>query len=221
MQERLKGLAAAVLVYALIIVNQLGIAFAIRFVTFDWLTTSLLCLYILGIAVLIFWLGQKLDLLGTSFAPIKKHLGLIFIAYACIFANNLLAGLILTGTGGSDPANQVTVMKVMSLLPSSVMLCMTIVFAPISEEVLCRGIIPRLVFKGYEKFGYLVGAFIFALLHNLNDLTSPISWLIYGGMSLIITFLAYRTKHLEVSMGLHVLVNSIAMLMILFLKSFV
>ena len=71
-----------------------------------------------------------------------------------------------------------------------------VVVAPLGEEIICRAVIPRLIFKGHEKIGYLVGALVFCLFTHTKYLGS---WVIYGGMSLILTWVAYRYKRVEYS----------------------
>ena len=49
--------------------------------------------------------------------------------------------------------------------------------APICEEILCRGIVPKKIFRGKENLGFVVGTVVFALLHQPSNLPSL---LIYG-----------------------------------------
>ena len=60
-----------------------------------------------------------------------------------------------------------------------------------------------------KKLGYLVGAAVFAYLHGPSNLGS---WIIYGGMSLILTWVAYRYKRVEYSILLHLTMNAFAFL---------
>ena len=81
------------------------------------------------------------------------------------------------------------------------------VLAPICEEILCRGIIPKKVFRGKESWGFVVGTIVFALLHQPSNLSSL---LIYGGMSIVLSWTAYKTQRLEMSILLHMIVNGVA-----------
>ena len=81
-----------------------------------------------------------------------------------------------------------------------------VLIAPICEEILCRGIIPKdLPWK--KKLGFVVGAIVFTLLHMPTNLPSVI---IYGGMSTVLTWTAYKTERLEMSILLHMILNGIA-----------
>ena len=52
-----------------------------------------------------------------------------------------------------------------------------------------------------------MGAIVFALLHMPTNLPSVI---IYGGMSTVLTWTAYKTERLEMSILLHMILNGIA-----------
>ena len=80
------------------------------------------------------------------------------------------------------------------------------VLAPIAEEIIFRGIIPLKIFKGYESWGYIIGGLLFALFHGPTNI---MSFVIYGGSSVILTLLAYRTRRLEVSIAVHMLNNGL------------
>lgn len=87
------------------------------------------------------------------------------------------------------------------------------VLAPIAEEIIFRGIIPQKIFKGYESWGYIIGGLIFAIFHGPTNI---MSFVIYGGASVILTLLACRTRRLEVSIAVHMINNGLpAILMLL------
>lgn len=107
---------------------------------------------------------------------------------------------LLRQLGEATTANQEIIQGVASLAPQLAMGLLIVVVAPLGEEIICRAVIPHLIFKGHEKIGYLVGALVFAYLHTPSNLGS---WVIYGGMSLILTWVAYRYKRVEYSILLH------------------
>jgi len=57
----------------------------------------------------------------------------------------------------------------------------------------------------------IVGAIVFALLHTPTNLPSVI---IYGGMSTVLTWTAYKTERLEMSILLHMILNGVAFCLI-------
>ena len=136
-----------------------------------------------------------------------KDLARLVLSYLVIFTSNLFGSALLRLMNESTTSNQSTINNLVqnSSLISS--FCLLVLIAPICEEILCRGIIPKKIFRGKEKLGYLVGAVVFALLHTPTNLPSL---LIYGGMSTVLTWTAYRTERLEMSILLHMIVNGIA-----------
>ena len=98
-------------------------------------------------------------------------------------------------------------MELQARAPFFAMGMVVVLVAPILEELLCRAIIPRLIFRGAEPIGYLAGALFFTYLHGPSTLGE---WVAYGGMSLILTWVAYRYKRIEYSICLHMTLNALA-----------
>ena len=131
----------------------------------------------------------------------------LVLSYLVIFATNLLGSLLLRLTNEATTNNQSILNGLVqnsSLISTFFLL---VLIAPICEEILCRGIIPKKIFRGKEKLGFVVGAIVFALLHMPTNLPSVI---IYGGMSTVLTWTAYKTERLEMSILLHMILNGIA-----------
>ena len=182
-----------------------------------WLTSrqfpllqSGLLVGILSIAVLIvFIIGARKTQLATfnlSFFK-AKDLARLVLSYLVILATNLLGSLLLRLTNEVTTNNQSILNGIVqnsSLISTFFLL---VLIAPICEEILCRGIIPKKIFRGKEKLGFVVGAIVFALLHMPTNLPSVI---IYGGMSTVLTWTAYKTERLEMSILLHMILNGIA-----------
>ena len=61
--------------------------------------------------------------------------------------------------------------------------------------------------KDLARLGFVVGTIVFALLHQPSNLPSL---LIYGGMSIVLSWTAYKTQRLEMSILLHMIVNGVA-----------
>ena len=164
----------------------------------------------LSIVVLIaFIIGARKTQLATfnlSFFK-AKDLARLVLSYLVIFATNLLGSLLLRLTNEGTTNNQSILNGLVqnsSLISTFFLL---VLIAPICEEILCRGIIPKKIFRGKEKLGFVVGAIVFALLHMPTNLPSVI---IYGGMSTVLTWTAYKTERLEMSILLHMILNGIA-----------
>lgn len=78
------------------------------------------------------------------------------------------------------PSNQLAIQAMVQAYPLLLMVVKLVLFAPIMEEVLCRGLLPGL-FEGIEPLGHLASVLFFAWLHGPE---SPLAWLIYGGWGL-------------------------------------
>ena len=174
------------------------------------LLQSGLLVALLSIAVLTIFVisARKAQLATFNLSFFKaKDLARLVLSYLVIFTNNLFGSTLLRLMNESTTSNQSTINNLVqnsSLISSFFLL---VLIAPLCEEILCRGIIPKKIFRGKEKLGYLVGAVVFALLHTPTNLPSL---LIYGGMSTVLTWTAYRTERLEMSILLHMIVNGIA-----------
>ena len=174
------------------------------------LLQSGLLVALLSVAILtVFIFGaRKTEIATFNLSFFKaKDLARLVLSYLVILTSNLFGSALLRLMNESTTSNQSTINNLVqnsSLISSFFLL---VLIAPICEEILCRGIIPKKIFRGKEKLGYLVGAVVFALLHTPTNLPSL---LIYGGMSTVLTWTAYRTERLEMSILLHMIVNGIA-----------
>ena len=174
------------------------------------LLQSGLLVALLSVAILTVFIfsARKTEIATFNLSFFKaKDLARLVLSYLVIFTSNLFGSALLRLLNESTTSNQSTINNLVqnsSLISSFFLL---VLIAPICEEILCRGIIPKKIFRGKEKLGYLVGAVVFALLHTPTNLPSL---LIYGGMSTVLTWTAYRTERLEMSILLHMIVNGIA-----------
>ena len=174
------------------------------------LLQSGLLVALLSVAILAVFIfsARKTEIATFNLSFFKaKDLARLVLSYLVILTSNLFGSALLRLMNESTTSNQSTINNLVqnsSLISSFFLL---VLIAPICEEILCRGIIPKKIFRGKEKLGYLVGAVVFALLHTPTNLPSL---LIYGGMSTVLTWTAYRTERLEMSILLHMIVNGIA-----------
>ena len=174
------------------------------------LLQSGLLVALLSVAILTVFIfsARKTEIATFNLSFFKaKDLARLVLSYLVILTSNLFGSALLRLMNESTTSNQSTINNLVqnsSLISSFFLL---VLIAPICEEILCRGIIPKKIFRGKEKLGYLVGAVVFALLHKPTNLPSL---LIYGGMSTVLTWTAYRTERLEMSILLHMIVNGIA-----------
>lgn len=174
------------------------------------LLQSGLLVALLSVAILTVFIfsARKTEIATFNLSFFKaKDLARLVLSYLVIFTSNLFGSALLRLMNESTTSNQSTINNLVqnsSLISSFFLL---VLIAPICEEILCRGIIPKKIFRGKEKLGFVVGAIVFALLHTPTNLPSVI---IYGGMSTVLTWTAYKTERLEMSILLHMILNGIA-----------
>lgn len=187
----------------------IGLALFLADKQFPILQSGLLVGALSIVVLIVFIIGARKTQLATfnlSFFK-AKDLARLVLSYLVIFATNLLGSLLLRLTNEVTTNNQSILNGLVqnsSLISTFFLL---VLIAPICEEILCRGIIPKKIFRGKEKLGFVVGAIVFALLHMPTNLPSVI---IYGGMSTVLTWTAYKTERLEMSILLHMILNGIA-----------
>ena len=178
----------------------IGLALFLANKQFPILQSGLLVGALSIVVLIVFIIGARKTQLATfnlSFFK-AKDLARLVLSYLVIFATNLLGSLLLRLTNEATTSNQSILNGLVqnsSLISTFFLL---VLIAPICEEILCRG---------KEKLGFVVGAIVFALLHMPTNLPSVI---IYGGMSTVLTWTAYKTERLEMSILLHMILNGIA-----------
>lgn len=176
---------------------------------FPLLQSGLLVSALSLLVLLIFIIGARKSQLasfGLSFFK-AKDLARLALSYLVILAFNILGVVLLRLMNETTTSNQSNINDMVqnsSLISSFFLLAL---LAPICEEILCRGIIPKKIFRGKENLGFVVGTIVFALLHQPSNLPSL---LIYGGMSIVLSWTAYKTQRLEMSILLHMIVNGVA-----------
>ena len=168
-------------------------------------------LIVAGISIVVLALfiigARKTQLASFNFSFFRaKDLARLGLSYLVIICSNILGSILLQLSNETTTGNQSQINDLVqnsSLISSFFLL---VLIAPICEEILCRGVIPKKLFRGKENVGYIVGAIIFALLHLPTNLPSL---LIYGGMSTVLSWTAYKTQRLEMSILLHMIVNGV------------
>ena len=140
-------------------------------------------------------------------------LGLLGMLLISVFGTVLLRWL----HGEVTTVNQASLMEEFQRGDIVLLSIMLGVLAPIAEEIIFRGIIPIKIFKGYESWGYIIGGVLFALFHGPTNI---MSFVIYGGASVILTLLAYRTRRLEVSIAVHMINNGLPAILMLLIPIF-
>lgn len=160
------------------------------------------------------WFGKKQGLISfdkTWIAkPAAKVVGLGLVA---ILTFSFLGTFLLQFEGIDTTANQYLIQSLFGIFPKSLMFMVLVPQAALTEEIICRGLIPEFFPKKLAILGHLVGTLVFAALHMP---TGIISWFIYGGMGAVLAYIRYRTGKLEYSILVHALNNLLSFLGMLF-----
>ena len=182
-----------------------------------WSTILVSLISILVLAIFLYGAHKSklLDLKSKLFTV--NDIPRIVFSYLAIYVGNLVGGIWLQLMKQTTTSNQQVINNLISESSLISSFFLIVLIAPICEEIICRGIIPTKLFQCYEKFGYV----IFLLAHTPSNLPS---FLIYGWMSTVLTWTAYRTRRLEMSISVHMLLNSISFILLalftIFMKNF-
>ena len=176
-----------------------------------WSTLIVALISILVIAIFLYGAHKsKLLVLNPKLLTITD-VPRIVLSYLTIFVGNLVGGIWLQLINQTTTSNQQIINNLVSESTLISSFFIIVLIAPICEEIICRGIIPTKLFQGYEKLGYVIGWFLFLLAHMPSN---PPSFLIYGWMSAVLTWTAYRTRRLELSILVHMVLNSISFILL-------
>ena len=152
----------------------------------------------LGLGILLIFLALLVFVVVAKKAGILSQSGKIFqqgdgkriaLGLLSMLLISVLGTVLLRWLHGEvTTANQASLMEEFRRGDIVLLSIMLGVLAPIAEEIIFRGIIPLKIFKGYESWGYIIGGLLFALFHGPTNI---MSFVIYGGGSVILTLLAY------------------------------
>lgn len=172
-----------------------------------------LCYFAVNFAAImaIFW-----NFLCRSFAPIKKFgwfMLAIAISYGIYYTLSLPISMAYEIFRLSpENLNQDAVSAMMLQEPLLMGLC-TVIFAPVTEECLCRGLIFGPLCRKCPWLAYAVSSIVFALLHVLGAIgvSAPLdlilSFLMYLPAGLALGFAYQRTRSIWASILLHAFIN--------------
>ena len=176
-----------------------------------WSTLIVALISILVIAVFLYGAHKSKLLVFKPKLLTITDVPRIVLSYLTIFVGNLVGGIWLQLINQTTTSNQQIINNLVSESTLIGSFFIIVLIAPICEEIICRGIIPTKLFQGYEKLGYVIGWFLFLLAHMPSN---PPSFLIYGWMSAVLTWTAYRTRRLELSILVHMVLNSISFILL-------
>ena len=129
------------------------------------------------------------------------------------FLGDLLGYFVGQLTHNAAMENQAALNKIFIHVPFYLYLVVAGFIIPIMEEIIFRGLLAKVLFGKYFKTGLVISSLLFMAGHSAF---TPQTIVVYGIMSAGLAITYYKTKHIEYSMGVHILNNSIAVLLSLF-----
>lgn len=161
------------------------------------------------------WLARKQKVLDTDKKLDLRTLVLsVGVGYGSIILTNIIGTLIMTVEGANNTANQSAIEEMAKSVPLGVLFVMIVLGAPIMEELLFRGFVPKFLFKN-KVLGLAIGSLLFALSHGPTNIGS---FVLYAGMSAVLAVVVYKTDNILYSISLHAFNNFIGFLVIAFLQ---
>ena len=129
------------------------------------------------------------------------------------FLGDLLGYFIGQLTHNATMENQDALNAIFAHVPFYLHLVVVGFIIPIMEEIIFRGLLAKVLFGKYFKTGLVISSLLFMAGHSAFTLQTIV---IYGIMSAGLAITYYKTKRIEYSMGVHILNNSISVLLSLF-----
>ncbi len=151
--------------------------------------------------------------LDFSFFNLKSVIWLV-LSYLITFGVSIFAAIImvLEGQLSGTTANQAALQNLFQSTPVILLVVGAVFSAPILEEILFRGLIPKKLFPQHEFLGLVVGSILFGFFHGPTNIGS---FVLYAGMGGVLAVLVHQTKHLEMGILAHMLRNGIAILVMI------
>lgn len=143
------------------------------------------------------WKAWKTILVGFVVLTIVKYIGGVV--------------LLLENGIGANTENQAA-LEQLGMSPL-LLIVLTAIAAPIVEETVMRGLILGRVFNN-SYLGVILSSLLFGLLHIPTNIGS---WIIYGGMGLVLAVVYHKTQKLEYTIAIHFINNALGVLLMLLL----
>ena len=168
--------------------------------------------FLIAYAIALFFLLKTVRPYHVFKRPNLEQLKLMFYAWLAIYALNIIYS---TLSMGSQTENNLVLEQLFALSRgvTFIMATMTIIFAPLCEELLFRGVLINSFAPKYRGWAIFISGLAFGLVH-LNS--TIVGSLLYIGIGWILAYCYCRYNNLTLNWGIHFLVNLPATLFILF-----
>ncbi|MBE5666606.1 CPBP family intramembrane metalloprotease [Staphylococcus sp. SS251] len=157
-----------------------------------------LFIILLGVVLL-----KVLNINLLSFKKLKfTHILYIIFGYLLMYGLDSLYAMFAPPT-----LNETLIDEEFEDIPFHLSLISIAIIPPITEEIICRGLILRVLFRNHLFLGLIVSSIFFALIHASDTL---IGYLPYFYSGLIFGYTYLKTKRLEVPILIHFINNLLA-----------
>ena len=157
--------------------------------------------------------AYRFKLLSLKEINWRRLVAIASLNLVIFFLGDLLGYFIGQLTHNAAMENQAALDQMFINVPAYLQFAVVGFIIPIMEEIIFRGLLAKVLFGKYLKTGLFVSSLLFMAGHLAF---TPQTIIIYGTMSAGLAITYYKTKHIEYSMGVHILNNSISVLLSLF-----
>lgn len=212
MKKLLTALKYFFLALGLLFLEQLPTAFIAADQPF-W-QSALIILALLIVAALTVFVAKRVGLLN-HLKDLKtwKAWKTILVGFVVLTIVKYIGGVVLPLENGigANTENQAA-LEQLGMSPL-LLIVLTAIAAPIVEETVMRGLILGRVFNN-SYLGVILSSLLFGLLHIPTNIGS---WIIYGGMGLVLAVVYHKTQKLEYTIAIHFINNALGVLLMLLL----
>lgn len=212
MKKLLTALKYFFLALGLLFLEQLPTAFIAADQPF-W-QSALIILALLIVAALTVFVAKRVGLLNyLKDLKTWKAWKTILVGFVVLTIVKYIGGvvLLLENGIGANTENQAA-LEQLGMSPL-LLVVLTAIAAPIVEETVMRGLILGRVFNN-SYLGVILSSLLFGLLHIPTNIGS---WIIYGGMGLVLAVVYHKTQKLEYTIAIHFINNALGVLLMLLL----
>jgi len=158
----------------------------------------------LGSLAIFIVIAYRFKLLSLKEINWRRLVAIASLNLVIFFLGDLLGYFVGQLTHNATMENQDALNKIFIHVPFYLYLVVAGFIIPIMEEIIFRGLLAKVLFGKYFKTGLVISS------HSAFTLQTII---IYGIMSAGLAITYYKTKHIEYSMSVHILNNSISVLL--------
>ena len=207
MKKLLTALKYFFLALGLLFLEQLPTAFVAADQPF-W-QSALIILALLIVAALTVFVAKRVGLLNyLKDLKTWKAWKTILVGFVVLTIVKYIGGvvLLLENGIGANTENQAA-LEQLGMSPL-LLVVLTAIAAPIVEETVMRGLILGRLFNN-SYLGVILSSLLFGLLHIPTNIGS---WIIYGGMGLVLAVVYHKTQKLEYTIAIHFINNALGVL---------